>query len=59
MTNRWTWSGPEEGDGDDTIVIMFDGDEVITIPHDGDVEAAKDKARAVCAVLNANGVQTL
>ena len=49
---RWDWNGPEEGDGDETVVIMFDGNEIIEVRGDGDVEMNKETARHLCAVLN-------
>jgi hypothetical protein len=59
VDGRWDWSGPEEGDGDDTVVIMFDMVEVMAIPHDGDVDGAKDKARDLCTALNAAGAEAM
>ena len=59
MIDRWDWSGPEEGDGDDTVVVMFDAEEVLTIPHDGDVDDAKDKARNLCAILNSTKAEVI
>lgn len=61
-TTRWDWSGPEEGDGDDTVVIMFDGEEVMTVPHDGrawPIRVAKGAAERICIELNRAEVVTI
>lgn len=49
----WEVSGPEAGDGDDTVVLMFDGQEQLFVGKSGDDVADRMEAgRAICALLN-------
>lgn len=51
MGDRWEMSGPEQGDGDDTVLVMFDGEETIRIEH-GTLARRKQIGRKVAELLN-------
>ncbi len=47
----WEMSGPEDGDGDETVLVMFEGMETIRI-NDGDTEDRKEIGRKIASLLN-------
>jgi hypothetical protein len=51
MIDTFDWSGPEEGDGDDTVLVMRDGEEWIEI-RDGTLAQRKAAAKRIAELLN-------